>query len=497
MWSDNLSVPRQPSLLTCVRVNHEALFYATDEEFADRLTPVLRDAVAAKQAAIAVTTEHRIELLRQRLDRSAPAVSFFDAARWYRSPGAALVNWRDALQRADSLCGIGEVRFEGDADAIRRWTRYESLINRAFAGHPARIICPYNTRDLPNEILADARRTHPVTSTLADRVPNAPHFGERELAAELVPAGTRAKVQQFSSVTVSGSNDLIDVRRSVRWQAYAAGLSADVVDDLLLAVSELLSSAGAASTVRTARANGEWFCEVGSEPSTPDVIPRTADDFAVIIGRIISDRVEVAEHRGGRLVRFVFGRQPADQRQKIISAASELFRANGVRTTGINAVIAHAGVAKATFYAHFRSKDDLIRLWLGSPTTRWFDHVRAEAEARAQTPTGRLIAFFEVLEEWLDTEGFRGCPFINTAIEFRNAANAYTQDLADLTVEIEEYFRQNAREAELADPEGVAQQLLLLVPGTITTATARASAEVARAAKVAASALVASASVPG
>jgi AcrR family transcriptional regulator len=483
---------------------HEAFFYSSDEDFVTRLTPFLRDGAASNQGAIAVTTESRIALLRRRLGADADAVSFFDAGRWYRRPGAALLAWRDVFDQqlrdgAAFVRAVGEIAFANDEAGIRRWMRYESLINRAFADRPTWIVCPYNIRAVPKEVLAAARQTHPVVSMPSGREPSTPHFDARELGADVAPAADRSDAEKRTRATVSDPQDLAEFRRRVRWDAQSAGLAAEVVDDLLLAIGELLRRSladdGATANVRTARQNGEWFSEISLERTRSNAPSLGAGDLGLLIGRMISDRVEIADDDERALVRFVFGRQPADPRQRIVSAASELFRANGVRSTGINAVIAHANVAKATFYAQFQSKDELVRLWLRSPAARWFDQVRAEVEIRTQTPAERLTAFFDVLGEWLSEDRFRGCPFLNTAAEFRNADGAFSQELADLTAEIEEYFRCTAAEAGVADPDGIAAQLFLLVPGAITAATARASAEPARIARAAAEGLVASAAL--
>lgn len=431
-------------------LTHEAFFYSSDDDFAERLVPFLQEAIAADQGAIAVTTEPRIAKLRRGLGIQADAVSFFDATRWYRRPGAALVAWRDAFDQqfrdgVESVRAIGEIAY-GDHDvAIRNWTRYESVVNRAFAAAPVWFACAYNTETLPEAILEHARRTHPVISTRSERVPSAVHFGEKEVAAALGPVDDEAGWQERTRVTVTDSQQLIDIRRDVRWEAQAVGLDVDTVDDLLLAVSELLrtwlAEEGASATICTARQDGEWFCEVRSDRSRSDALAAGGSDFGLLIGRVIGERVELADAEDGTVVRFVFGTYRADPRQRIVNAASELFRANGVRATGINAIIAHAGVAKATFYGHFRSKDDLIRLWLLSPGARWFDHVLAEIEARAHTPEERLTAFFDVLGDWLAADEFHGCPFINTAVEFRDADHGFAQELLDLTREVEEYFR--------------------------------------------------------
>jgi AcrR family transcriptional regulator len=485
-------------------MTHEAFFYSSDREFAARLVPFLRDAVAANQGAIAVTTEERIKLLRRRLGSDGDAVSCFDATRWYRRPGSALVAWRDALDQQfragfESVRAIGEIQFGNDKAGISNWTRYESLVNRAFAGRSVWMMCPYNTQTVPDEILSEARRAHPITSTLPARTASPPHFGAHELGADLAHAAARPEAHERTRAELSQLDDLTDVRRRVRWEAQSAGLTVDVVDDLLLAITELaqrlLAEGGTTAIVRTARQDGEWFCEIRSDRPAAEALPFGPDEVGVLVGRVISDVVEVADDQHGSLVRFVFGKQSPDPRQRIITAASELFRANGVRATGINAVIAQAGVAKATFYAHFQSKEELIRFWLGSPSVRWFDQVWAEIETRARTPAERLTTFFDVLGEWLTEDGFLGCPFINTATEFRNADHAFAQELSDRMTEIEDYFRRTAAEAGFADPDGVAEQLLLLVPGTITTAVARGSAEPARIARTAAAGIVASAVV--
>src|SRR5207244_8424270 len=122
---------------------------------------------------------------------------------------------------------------------------------------------------LPNEILAEAGRTHPTTSTAPARMASPTHFGAEELGAPLALAEDRPEAHERTRGAYARLHALRDVRRNVRWEAQSAGLSVDVVDDLLLAVSELLTSwvamDGATAVVRTARESGEWFCEVSSD----------------------------------------------------------------------------------------------------------------------------------------------------------------------------------------------------------------------------------------
>jgi AcrR family transcriptional regulator len=483
---------------------HEAFFYASDADFVARVAPFLGEAATAGEGAIAVTTDARIERLRRELGSQADTVSFFDASECYRRPGATLVAWRDMLDQrsregVESVRVVGEVDFaDRDDEQLERWVRYESLLNRALAERRAWVLCPYNTQVLPATILSRARETHPFVSTVSGRETSAEHLDARELGAVLAPAEDSVDVHEHSHTTLTRASDIAMLGRVVRWQAQFAPLPPDVIDDLLLAAREVVLGAlerrDANVRVRTARRGGEWLCEIDCiEPAAGTALPLREDDLGLLIGRLICDRVEVADDQDGLLARFVFGKPRADPRQRILAAASDLFRAHGIRSTGINAVIARADVAKATFYAHFQSKDELIRAWLHSPVVRWFENVCTEADARAQSPAERLTTFFEVLHEWLVEDGFRGCQLINAAAEFHGSDETTRQALADHNAAVEEYFRRTARAAGLADPDRLAGQLATLVLGAIVLATASASAEPAAAARDAAAQLVAAA----
>jgi AcrR family transcriptional regulator len=237
-------------------------------------------------------------------------------------------------------------------------------------------------------------------------------------------------------------------------------------------------------------AGREWFCEVATEGRVAGGLPLDENGLGVLIGRLICDSVEVEHGNGRDVVRFVFGGSAAGPRQLILAAGAELFARDGVRATGVNAIITRAGVAKGTFYAHFPSKNDLVLAWLQSSPVDWFNGVRAEIEARAATPAERLALFFGVLGEWLAADELHGCQTLNAAAEARFADPA-RHSLAELQDEIEGYLRNAARDCGIDDPDRLAAQLLLLVEGAIVAAAAHGSAEPAATAQLAASRLVA------
>jgi AcrR family transcriptional regulator len=103
-------------------------------------------------------------------------------------------------------------------------------------------------------------------------------------------------------------------------------------------------------------------------------------------------------------------------RERIMSVAADLFYKQGYRATGINEVIEKSGVAKATFYSHFPSKDDLALAYLRQLKDAEVVYV-GNAIRAARGRVNRFLAVIRSLEPWLLDTRFRGCAFINMASE--------------------------------------------------------------------------------
>lgn len=113
-------------------------------------------------------------------------------------------------------------------------------------------------------------------------------------------------------------------------------------------------------------------------------------------------------------------------RERILATAHDLFYREGIRATGVDKLIARAGVTKVTFYRHFPSKDDLVRAFLQYRHERWmgwFIDALGRRGADAAAPDGSsLLLLADCLEEWCESPGgFRGCAFINTVVEMADA----------------------------------------------------------------------------
>ncbi len=176
-------------------------------------------------------------------------------------------------------------------------------------------------------------------------------------------------------------------------------------------------------------------------------------------------------------------------RERLLDTAYELFSRRGIRDVGIDELIDRAGVAKATLYRHFPSKDDLITAFLQRREQRWTrEWVEAGATRRGATAEERLLAIFDLFDEWFHQETFEGCSFINVLLEMgpqNPAGRASAQHLEN----IRSIVRRFAEDAGLRDPGSFAHSWHMLMKGAIVAA-AEGDAEAARRAKSLASLLI-------
>jgi AcrR family transcriptional regulator len=141
-------------------------------------------------------------------------------------------------------------------------------------------------------------------------------------------------------------------------------------------------------------------------------------------------------------------------RERILSASHELFRDQGINSTGIDQLCAVAGVSKRTLYQHFTGKDELIAEHL-----RRFDpDILPEIFDRADlTPRARLLAAFDIHPPL--------CPFITAAVEIHDPEHPARLYARDYKQALAGRFSETAREAGARDPEQLGEQLALLLDG--------------------------------
>jgi AcrR family transcriptional regulator len=166
----------------------------------------------------------------------------------------------------------------------------------------------------------------------------------------------------------------------------------------------------------------------------------------------------------------VNGRVETDARERILETAYELFSRRGVRAVGVDELIERAGVAKATLYRHFRSKDELVLAFLEQREQRWTrDWVEAEAKRRGSTPEEQLLAIFDAFDGWFRQDDFEGCSFINVMLEMGSEHPAASASIGHLE-NIRSIVRRLAEEANLRDPESFSRSWHILMKGSIVSA---------------------------
>ena len=187
---------------------------------------------------------------------------------------------------------------------------------------------------------------------------------------------------------------------------------------------------------------------------------------------------------------------PVSARERLVDTAVDLFYRHGYHATGIDRVLAESGVAKATLYKHFHSKDELILAALRRRDERFRNDVVRELAARSADPAERLVLLFDVLEDWFAQPDFSGCMFINAAAEYAPADAPIHAAAAEHKRLFAAYLRSQAEAAGAADPDELVARLVLLMEGAITTAHVSGPGRAAARAREIAEVLVRQATAP-
>jgi AcrR family transcriptional regulator len=175
-------------------------------------------------------------------------------------------------------------------------------------------------------------------------------------------------------------------------------------------------------------------------------------------------------------------------RERLLDAADELFYEEGIHIVGIDRVIEKAGVAKASLYSTYGSKDELVRAYLN----RRYDQRRTritEWLTRYDTPRAKLLGVFDALADSIAQPGYHGCAFANATAESSrgSVAEQVTQEFRGW---IRTLFTGLAADAGAADPATLGAQLHLLYDGVNWAARIDHDLDAARRARAAATTLL-------
>jgi AcrR family transcriptional regulator len=170
-------------------------------------------------------------------------------------------------------------------------------------------------------------------------------------------------------------------------------------------------------------------------------------------------------------------RRDSPARRRILDTAGRLFYAEGVRAVGVDRIIATAGVAKATFYSHFPAKDDLVRDYL-TEHSRLQRAAALGVRASEQTPREMILTLFDAIGEAGCGPGFRGCPFVNAAVEYPDPGHPVRRVIAEHRAWFRDLLRDLLDAAALPEAEQTAAMLILVRDGLVVGSQLDDAAEV-------------------
>ncbi|GIG87051.1 TetR/AcrR family transcriptional regulator [Plantactinospora endophytica] len=160
---------------------------------------------------------------------------------------------------------------------------------------------------------------------------------------------------------------------------------------------------------------------------------------------------------------------PATPRDRLLHAAADLFHREGITATGVERLCQAAGVSKRTMYQLFETKDALVAESLAACGPAVVA-VHLPDETSGLAPRERILAVFAHLDELSGSSEYRGCPFLNTAVELRDPQHPASVVARNHKQRLTDFFARQARLAGAADPETLARQLTIVYDGSASRA---------------------------
>ncbi|MDT5186115.1 MAG: hypothetical protein QOI29_4273 [Mycobacterium sp.] len=166
-------------------------------------------------------------------------------------------------------------------------------------------------------------------------------------------------------------------------------------------------------------------------------------------------------------------------RERLLAAADELFYRDGVQSVGVDRVIDTAGVAKASLYRTFGTKEHLVAAYLAARHQKMFDYLLRAVDKKRE-PRDRLLAIFDAQAQWINRRQYRGCAFARASAE-PSVGALVLSETASYRDDIRMLLTTLGSEAGAADAAALGLQLSLLYHG-VTGISERGQLRVATAA---------------
>ncbi len=291
---------------------HEALFYRDEENFLVSTARFVADGVDRGEPVLVAVPEPKITQLRSRLGDRADRVHFIDMTEAGRNPGRIIPGVLMAFSAAmpqQRVRMVGEPIWPGRSDLeYPACVQHEALINTAFEGRQVVILCPYDAGALPEHVLEDARRTHPLVIDRSQRIASRWYTDPADLAhiynVPLPPPPASAEEHVFSVSTLAHMRKLV--------MAHANWLRREQVEDLVLAVNELATNsilhASGRGVLRLWREGDTAVCEVSDSGTGFPPSFTGLSGFGIVMVNLLCDLVRTHTSNSGTTVRVYLGR---------------------------------------------------------------------------------------------------------------------------------------------------------------------------------------------
>ncbi len=178
------------------------------------------------------------------------------------------------------------------------------------------------------------------------------------------------------------------------------------------------------------------------------------------------------------------------KQQHLLETAERLFYRDGFHATGIDRVVAEAGVARMTLYNHYPSKDALVLAVMKRRGDAYWAALTQASDAAAGQGATRILAIFDAQEKWLETAGRHGCLFMKALGEYAQHSPEIAGTATGHKRELLAYFEALLADEGLAGPPGLATQLVMLMDGATAFAQVLTPREATQQARAAAQALL-------
>jgi anti-sigma regulatory factor (Ser/Thr protein kinase) len=298
---------------------HEARFYDGDEGFVKGVAPFILDGVHMDEAVLVLVNSAKLDVLRSELNGVGDRVLFADMAEVGRNPARIIPVWREFLDHhavdGHSVRGVGEPIWAArSASELVECQRYEALLNIAFVGSSSwRLLCPYDTGSLPQAVLDEVARSHPIVGDGGGEW-SSHNFRFEQLSASHLTDELAEPARCLEDLVV-GPEQLARLRGVVSARSKQFGMDKNRADDLTLAVHEIAANSvlhgGGVGAFRLWREAKSLVCEIRDsgrleQPLVGREHPELDGDGGrgLWLANQLCDLVQIRSFRSGSVVRL-------------------------------------------------------------------------------------------------------------------------------------------------------------------------------------------------